>query len=59
MGLGGYTSAILADRIGLTPWIGMLIGALVAALMGFMIGIVTLRLRAFSPPAWPGSSGWR
>jgi branched-chain amino acid transport system permease protein len=31
MGLGGYTSAILADRIGLTPWIGMLIGAVAAA----------------------------
>jgi branched-chain amino acid transport system permease protein len=45
MGLGGYTSAILAERFGLTPWIGMLAGALVAALLGFVIGIITLRLR--------------
>ena len=45
MGLGGYTSAILADRIGLTPWLGMLAGALTAAVLGFVIGIVTLRLR--------------
>jgi branched-chain amino acid transport system permease protein len=45
MGLGGYTSAILAERIGLTPWIGMLAGALTAAILGFVIGIVTLRLR--------------
>jgi branched-chain amino acid transport system permease protein len=45
MGLGGYTSAILAERIGLTPWIGMLMGALNAGVLGFMIGIVTLRLR--------------
>jgi branched-chain amino acid transport system permease protein len=45
MGLGGYTSAILAERIGLTPWIGMLVGALASAFLGFMIGIVTLRLR--------------
>jgi branched-chain amino acid transport system permease protein len=45
MGLGGYTSAILAERIGLTPWIGMLMGALAAAFLGFVIGIVTLRLR--------------
>jgi branched-chain amino acid transport system permease protein len=45
MGLGGYTSAILAERIGLTPWVGMLAGALTAAVLGFVIGIVTLRLR--------------
>jgi branched-chain amino acid transport system permease protein len=45
MGLGGYTSAILAERIGLTPWIGMLMGALAAAILGFVIGVVTLRLR--------------
>jgi len=45
MGLGGYTSAILADRIGLSPWLGMLAGGLVAAFMGGIIGIITLRLR--------------
>lgn len=45
MGLGGYTSAILAERIGLSPWFGMLAGGLVAAFMGGIIGIITLRLR--------------
>jgi branched-chain amino acid transport system permease protein len=45
MGLGGYTSAILADRIGLNPWIGMLAGGLLAAFLGFLIGAITLRLR--------------
>ena len=45
MGLGGYTSAILADRIGLNPWIGMLAGGLLAAFLGFVIGAITLRLR--------------
>jgi branched-chain amino acid transport system permease protein len=45
MGLGGYTSAILADRIGLNPWLGMLAGGLLAAFLGFVIGAVTLRLR--------------
>jgi branched-chain amino acid transport system permease protein len=44
-GLGGYTSAILAERIGLSPWLGMLAGALVAAFLGFVIGAITLRLR--------------
>ncbi len=45
MGLGGYTSAILAERIGLSPWLGMLAGALLAAFLGFVIGAITLRLR--------------
>jgi branched-chain amino acid transport system permease protein len=45
MGLGGYTSAILADRIGLNPWAGMLAGGLLAAFLGFVIGAITLRLR--------------
>ena len=45
MGLGGYTSAILAERIGLNPWLGMLSGALLAAFLGFVIGAITLRLR--------------
>ncbi len=45
MGLGAYTSAILADRFGLTPWFGLLAGGLAAALMGVIIGMITLRLR--------------
>ena len=45
MGLGAYTSAILADRIGLTPWLGMLAGGLAAAATGAVIGMITLRLR--------------
>ncbi|MFO7715204.1 branched-chain amino acid ABC transporter permease [Desulfosarcina sp.] len=45
MGLGGYTSAILAERLGLNPWLGMLAGGLLAAFLGFVIGAITLRLR--------------
>jgi branched-chain amino acid transport system permease protein len=45
MGLGGYTSAILAERLGLTPWLGMIAGALLAAFLGFVIGVITLRSR--------------
>jgi branched-chain amino acid transport system permease protein len=45
MGLGGYTSAILAERIGLTPWLGILAGGVTAALLGLVIGMITLRLR--------------
>jgi branched-chain amino acid transport system permease protein len=52
VGLGAYTSAILSNtspvlavQPGLSPWIGMLAGALVAALVGFGLGVLTLRLR--------------
>ncbi len=45
MGVGGYTSAILAERIGLSPWLGMLAGGGIAAILGLVIGMITLRLR--------------
>ena len=45
VGLGAYTSALLMIRMGITPWIGMLIGATVAAVVGFLVGLLTLRLR--------------
>ena len=45
MGVGGYTSAILSERIGLSPWLGILAGGGVAAFLGLLIGMITLRLR--------------
>lgn len=45
VGLGGYTSAILATKFGVSPWIGMFCGALAAAILGFLAGVLTLRLR--------------
>lgn len=52
LGLGAYTSAILANtspvlaiQLGISPWIGIFAGALVAAIVGFGLGILTLRLR--------------
>jgi len=45
MGLGGYTSALLAVRLGISPWAGMFAGALSAALLGLLTGLLTLRLR--------------
>lgn len=45
VGLGGYTSALLAVRLGLTPWVGMFAGAFIAAALGFVTGLLTLRLR--------------
>lgn len=45
LGLGSYTSALLAVRLGLTPWVGIFVGALAAGMLGFLTGILTLRLR--------------
>jgi branched-chain amino acid transport system permease protein len=52
LGLGAYTSAILTNtsvalalRPGMSPWIGIWAGALVAALVGLGLGVLTLRLR--------------
>ncbi|RLB14122.1 MAG: hypothetical protein DRG82_14380, partial [Deltaproteobacteria bacterium] len=45
LGLGGYTSAILAVRAGLSPWVGIFVGALASGILGFLTGLLTLRLR--------------
>ena len=45
LGVGAYTSALLAVNFGLTPWIGMLAGGVVAAALGLVTGLLTLRVR--------------
>lgn len=44
-GLGGYTSTILLIRFGVSPWIGMLAGGIVAMLASLPIGALCFRLR--------------
>lgn len=43
-GVGAYISTLLFINIGLTPWVGMLIGGIVSALIALLIGIPTFRL---------------
>lgn len=45
VGLGAYTSGLLAVDLGISPWIGMVCGALVAGFVGLLTGMLTLRLR--------------
>ena len=49
VGLGAYTSAMLSIHAGLTPWIGMLVGGVVSAALGAVIGYLGFRfgLRGF------------
>jgi len=43
--VGAYTSTLLYIHYGLTPWIGMIIGAFLALPTAFLIGYPTFRLR--------------
>jgi branched-chain amino acid transport system permease protein len=43
--VGAYTSSLLALNFGLSPWLGLLIGACVAALLGVVVGFPSLRLK--------------
>lgn len=45
-GIGGYVSALLAMKAGVSPWFGLIIGGIVAAFFSFVIGLPCLRLRA-------------
>jgi branched-chain amino acid transport system permease protein len=49
VGVGGYTAAVLAAETGLTPWVGMLAGGVLAAALGGVIGYLGFRfgLRGF------------
>ena len=67
-GLGAYAAALAGTRWGLSPWIGVLVGALVATATGFVIGFLSNRLRgpyfvlatiAFSQVLLIGASRWR
>jgi branched-chain amino acid transport system permease protein len=45
VGIGAYTSAALAVKAGVTPWLGMVAGAIVAAFVAYVLSFVALRLR--------------
>ncbi|MBN2333846.1 MAG: branched-chain amino acid ABC transporter permease [Deltaproteobacteria bacterium] len=43
-GIGAYTSGILAVKLGLSPWLGIPLGVLCAALVGFGVGLLCLKM---------------
>jgi branched-chain amino acid transport system permease protein len=43
IGAGAYTSSILFVHFGVNPWVGMLGGVLLAALLGFFVGYLSFR----------------
>lgn len=44
-GIGAYVSALLAMKLNLSPWLGLLVGGIAAGLIGLVIGLPCLRLR--------------
>jgi branched-chain amino acid transport system permease protein len=44
-GVGAYTSTILLTRYGLSPWIGIWVGAIIAAGFGSILAFICARLR--------------
>jgi branched-chain amino acid transport system permease protein len=49
VGIGAYTAAMLSSEWGLTPWLGMFVGAALSTLLGALIGYLGFRfgLRGF------------
>lgn len=43
--IGAYTEAILATRLGVSFWIALPLGGVMAALIGFLVALPTLKLR--------------
>src|ERR1700739_3812272 len=44
VGIGAYASAVLTTRFGLSPWFTLLLSMGITAAVGYVIGLITLRL---------------
>lgn len=45
VGLGAYASGILTTKLGISPWLAMLAGVALGALIGAIVGVPLLKLR--------------
>lgn len=45
VGIGAYTSTVLSLQYGISPWFGMLVGGVIATIVGVLIGLPTLKMR--------------
>lgn len=44
-GIGAYTSTVLYVQYGVSPWIGMILGGVIASIAGILIGLPTFKMR--------------
>ena len=47
VGIGAYGAAILTTRLGVNPWLAMVLAAILAAAIAGLVGIPTLRLKGY------------
>ena len=47
LGIGGFVSALIAIKLGIPPIIGLFLGSLLSAAIGFLIGLTCVRLKAW------------
>ncbi|MCW4047864.1 MAG: branched-chain amino acid ABC transporter permease [Candidatus Bathyarchaeota archaeon] len=47
LGIGGFTSALVAIRLGIPPIVGLFIGGLLSAGIGLLVGLACVRLKAW------------
>jgi len=47
LGIGGFTSSLLAINLGIPPIVGIFLAATLSAAIGFLIGITCVRLKAW------------
>ena len=45
VGIGAYTSTILSLQYGVSPWLGMIVGGILATAAGVLIGLPTFKMR--------------
>jgi len=45
VGIGAYASTILSLQYGVSPWLGMIVGGVLASLVGILIGLPTFKMR--------------
>ncbi len=47
MGIGAYSVAVVTTKLGWSPWAGMLMGALVAGVISYLVGLSTLKTKGY------------
>jgi branched-chain amino acid transport system permease protein len=56
VGIGAYATAYLTTRYGVSPWLALVAGVVVTALIALMLGLVTMRLSGHFLPL--GTIAW-
>lgn len=47
MGIGAYSVAIVTTKLGWSPWVGMLVGAVAVGILSYLVGVATLKTKGY------------